>query len=304
MSRKNALDGALNRHGYRRMAPHKFDLPDAREWFDLCGLLTQRRVAEVETLETVCKDIQIKRDVAQYILRFVSAWKTTRIGKHYVSAAGGLIPPLPLRDDVWLDAIAVGRAIFRLAKRDIGTVRHVLSVFAMAANLDRQIVLTVAKEAHLHFARILIAFVKELEIDDHEIGLVAFENDKGMHADLQDLSGQLGLDPNTTSMRTENARNFKAASPARQAGLEVLRVARASAVTDQAFFSAMILGAAVQVWRFALPAASTPATETSDQPIPGRPKPTDPTLKLPPACASPGTDQDALRESLQRGGPG
>jgi hypothetical protein len=105
-------------------------------------------------------------------------------------------------------------------------------------------------------------------------------------------------------MRTEKARNFKADSPTRQAGLEVLRVARASAVTDQAFFSAMILGATVQVWRFALSAVAPPATETSDRPIPSRLKPIDPNVEVAACLASPGTDQDALRESLQRGGPG
>jgi hypothetical protein len=305
MSRINALNGALNRHGYPKLVPHKFDLANGSEWFTLCGQLVKRRVAEVERLGSVCADILVNPDLALYILRFVAAYKTTRIGKHYITGAGDLIPPLPARDDVWLDAIAVGREIFRLAKRDAGTVRHVLSVFAMAANLDRQIVLTVDEESHLHFARILISFVQDdLEIDDLQIGLVAFRNKAGVHADLHGLCGQLGLDPKCTPLRIESARNLKADSPTKQAGLEVLRDGRASAVTDQAFFSAMILGAAVQVWRFALPATAAAATRPSVQPVASCPRPTDPTSKLPPATARPGTDQDELLESVQRGSPG
>jgi hypothetical protein len=304
MSRKNALDEALDQPGYPRMAPHEFYLPNAKEWFGICGLLAKRRIAEVETFESVCKEISLDQDAAKRILDLISAGATTKIRKHYVNAAGGLVPPLPVRDDVWLDAIAVGRAISESAKRDTSKVRHVLSVFAMAANLDRQIVLTVGNEAHIHFAKILKVFVQELKIHDLGIGLVAFKNGKDMHANLRDLCEQLGLEPENTSMRTEKARNSGADSPARQAGIEVLRVARASAVTDQAFFSAMILGAAVQVWRFAPPSAATPATETSVRPVSSRVKPIDATLKLPPASASPGTDQDALRESLQRGDPG
>lgn len=210
-----------------------------------------------------------------------------------------------MRGAVWLDAIAIGRAILRSAKRDISTVRHVLSVFATTATLDRQIVLTVDTEKHLHFAGILIAFVRELEIDDLEIGLVAYKNNKGVHADLDDLCRRLELAPNSTPTRAEMARNAHADSPARQAGLEVLRVTRASAVTDQAFFFAMILGAAVEVSRFALPAASlsTAATYGQDISNPPRPLDPDPMSKMPPASAPGRVDQDVPRESVQRGGP-
>ncbi len=317
MSRKNALSGALDRAGYRRMASHQYALPNPFEWFALCAQLLKRRVAEVERLGTVCRDILVDRDVALYILHLVSAWKTTRIGKHYVCVAGGLIPPLPASDDIWLNAIAVGRAIFPMAKRDPATVRHVLSVYAMASNLDRQIVLTVGDKAHLHFAKIMIAFVKDLKIGGLKVGLVAFRNKAGVHADLHGLCGQLGLDPEHTPMRIENARNLDADSPTKQAGLEVLRVARASAVTDQAFFCAMIMGAAVQVWRFALPATSAAATGPSAiaataaaptapaiQPVISYARPIDPTTKLPPATSRPGADHDELSEPVQRGSPG
>jgi hypothetical protein len=304
MSRRNALDVALDQPGYLRMAPHDFKIPEASGWFELCGLLAKRRLAEVETLDSICRDISLQPVVAQNILDLISAHATTRIGKHYVETAGGLMPPLPLRDAVWLDANEIGRAIYQSAQHQTHVARHALSIFAAAASLDRQIVITVGSEKHLRFARFLISFVKKLAINGLGIGLVAYKNEIGMHADLEDLCRVLRLDPKTTPTRTENARNFKAVSPARQAGLEVLRITRASAVTDQAFFSAMILGAAVEMWRFALPAAAMSATETSDQPISSRPKPTDPTLKLPPAYARPSIDRDALRESLQRGDPG
>jgi hypothetical protein len=304
MSRKNALDEALDQPGYPRMSPHEFDLPEAWEWFSICGLLAKRRVAEVEALDSVCKDISLNPDIAQGILDLIAAQETTKIGKHYVSTAGGLTPPLLVRDKVWLDAIEVGRAIFRLAKYDASTVRHILSVFAMAANSDRQIIITVGSEMHLRFARFLIAFVKKLAINDLRIGLVGYKNEIGVHADLDDLCVQLGLDPKSTPMRAENARNTQADSPVRQAGLEVLRITRASAVTDQAFFSAMILGAVVEVWRFALPAEASSTAETSDQRISSGPKPNDPKLKLPPVSARPSTDRATPRESFQRDGPG
>ncbi len=71
MSRKNALDEALDQPGYPRMAPHEFDLPEAKEWFGYCGLLTKRRVAEVEKLDSVCKDILLDPNVAQGILHLI-----------------------------------------------------------------------------------------------------------------------------------------------------------------------------------------------------------------------------------------
>lgn len=74
------------------MAPHKFDLPDAHEWFNLCGLLTKRRVAEVETLESVCEGLGVAPVVAQYILNLISGHSVTEIGKHFVNSVGG--PPI------------------------------------------------------------------------------------------------------------------------------------------------------------------------------------------------------------------
>src|ERR1035438_5793041 len=127
MSRRNALDVALDQPGYPRMAPHKFDLFEASEWFALCGQLTKRRVYEIEKLDSICDDISLRPDVAQDILGLISAQKDTKIGKHFVSAAGGLIPPLPVRDAVWLNANEVGRAIFKLARHKKHVVRHALS---------------------------------------------------------------------------------------------------------------------------------------------------------------------------------
>jgi hypothetical protein len=115
----------------------------------------------------------------------------------------------------------------------------------------------------------LIDFVRDLDIDDLDIRLVGYKDKEGHHADFHAVSGQLHL-ANDTPMRTENARNVDAGSPVRQAGIEVVRSKAGKLVPDQAFYSALILGAAVETWRFGLlaPPATNSGLQTASSPGP------------------------------------
>ena len=226
------------------------------------------------------------------------------MGKHYVQSISGCpFPPLPSRESAWLNAIEIGRAMYRVAQHQRHIVRYILSLFAVAVNSDRQVVLSVASASHAQVARGFIRFVSSLGIRGLEIGLVAYRNRKGDSADLDALRACLGL-PDGTQMRTEQARNANADSPARQAGLEVVRTTSKGRTPDQAFLSAMILGAAVEMWRFGSPVAPTPAAVTSGQQTstPSDPLDLDPRSKLQPAYETMGI-AESHRESILNGDP-
>lgn len=299
MSRRSALDIALDHPGYPRLAPHRYALSDPGEWFGACGQLLIRRLDQSGKLEDICKDLEISVAFATDIMDLVAA-QAKAIGRHFAtSASGDRIPPLPVRRSTWLNANDVGRAIYRMAKRRVYVVRQILSVYATAVSSDRQLVLSVTSTRHLHVGRLFTAFVRGLKIADLQIGLVAYKDRHGVHADLDALAGQLGLSPNSPK-RLENARNLDADSPTRQAGIEVVRIVDSASVVDQAFFSAMVLGAAVEAWRFALPPASAPTAANSNQQIAYPAKAVDPESKMPPASAIEGIEETQGETILHR----
>lgn len=118
MSRRSALDKALDHPGYPRPVPHKYALATPDEWFDRCGLLLRRHVVQSEKLGDVCADLGLTLDFGAYMVDFVKSQGVTGVGKHFgKSISGDLIPPLPVRESIWLNANDVGRAIYRMAKR-------------------------------------------------------------------------------------------------------------------------------------------------------------------------------------------
>ena len=299
MSRRSALDIALDHPGYPRLAPHRYALSDPGEWFGACGQLLIRRLDQNDKLEGVCKDLEISLAFATDIMDFVTAQAKAKVGKHFVaSTSGDRIPPLPVRESTWRNANDIGSAIYRMAKRRVYVVRQILSVYATAVNSDQQLVLSVTSTRHLHVARVFAAFVKGLKIADLQIGLVAYENSRDAHADLNALSIQLKLDQDTPK-RVEKARNQHADSPARQAGIEVVRTAPSGSVVDLAFFCAMILGAAVEAWRFTLPPASAPTAANPDQQVADHAEGVDPESKMPPASAIAGIEKTQGKTILQ-----
>ena len=291
MSRRSALDIALDHPGYPRLVPHKYALATPEEWFDGCGLLLRRHVVQSDKLDDVCADLGLTPEFGAYMVGFVTRQGATRVGKHFGrSISGDPIPPLPVRESIWLNANDIGRAIYKTAQRRIYVVREIVSVFAAAASSDKQLVLSITSRRHLHFARVFRAFVRGLKIADLQIGLVAYKDKHGVHADLDALAGQLGLSQDSPK-RLENARNLVADSPTRQAGIEVVRIVGSASVVDQAFFSSMVLGAAVEPWRFTLPVASAPTAGASDQQVPNPAKTIDPESKMPPASAIEGIEE-------------
>lgn len=285
MSRRSALDIALDHPGYPRLVPHMYGLSNPVDWFDRCGLLLRRTLIQSDRPEDVCADLGLTAEFAAYLLDLVTQQATARVGKHFGKSIGGdPMPPLPERECPWLKANDIGRAIYTMAQRRVYTVRKILSVFAAAASSDKQLVICTMSPRHLHVARVFKTFVEDLEIHDLRIGLVAYENIHGVHADLNELGIKLGLHEDTPK-RVEMARNSRAGSPTRQAGIEVVRVVASRSVVDQAFFAAMILGAAVEAWRFILPTQTSPPAGVSDQQLTDPMNAVDTVLTIPPASA-------------------
>jgi hypothetical protein len=290
MSRRTALDIALDHPGYPRLVPHEYALATPEEWFDRCGLLLKQHVVESDKLGVVCADLGLTQEFGTYMVDLVTRQGATRVGKHFGrSISGDPIPPLQMRESAWLNANDIGRAIYRMAKRRVYVVRQILSVYAIGVNSDQQLVLSVTSTRHLQVARVFTAFVRGLKIADLQIGLVAYENSRGAHADLNALSIQLKLDQDTPK-RVEKARNQHSDSPARQAGIEVVRMVGSDSVADQAFFSAMVLSATVEAWRFTLPPAYAPPAGASGQHVPNPAKTIAPESKMPPVSAIDGIE--------------
>ncbi len=257
MSRKSKLDAALEGSAYPPMVPHQYLLDQPEDWESTCSLLCQRHLHAQERLSDVCRDLGLDRATARHLVALIRAHECGRIGQSYVKSkiTRQRIPPLIRDFKAKIRANEIGHAILVVARQDAPLVRHVISTYAAAVSTDRQIVLTPTTATHMAYARALVEFVHGLRVEGLGFRLVAYENAKGEHADLDAFGMALGLDEEIPK-RVVRARNPDADSPARQVGLEVVRTTSGGDVNvDEAFFAAMILGAAVEAWRFAVHAS-------------------------------------------------
>lgn len=285
MSEKNNLERALENAYHRNLSAHDHVLEEPEEWESTCRQLCNRHLVLREDLDQVCDDLDIPLPTAAYLLGMIDEHASPVIRRqHYVSAptSGDLVPPMLTEDWALVSANKVGRAIYSIACGNPERVRHIVYTYAAAANSDKQIILSPPQmdlcnvssrryEKAVAFAKKLVDFVRELHVEHLRVGLVGYlSGPAGIHR-LEAFRDFLGLDKDTP-MRTHKPRNSLAPSSRRQIGLEVARLVEPGKfVVDGAFFGAMVLGAVVEVWRFAVHKPTKAGIAVQVSPAAGQP---------------------------------
>jgi hypothetical protein len=241
---------------YWANVPHEFRLRNHTDWYRLCDALMQRRFYCGENLSRVLHDLHLEGALAHYMgERLNEVASEEQIRKHLTESATTKQYALkPLRKStVRLRASRIGSAIHALACLDESLVHRVVSTYARVLNTDHQVEMT-SVDRHAPFAREFIKFTRGLNISDLDIRLVGYVAADGARTDKSAWLDALGLPNEDTFFRWQRARNTQCTSPARHAGIEAIRTGLPSGpYQDGAFAHVMLMGAIMEMWRFAAP---------------------------------------------------
>ena len=261
MSRRSNLDQALQLQRivaddpYWVNAPHDFSLRDNTDWYGLCRTLMQRRFFYGENLSRVLHDLKLEGELAYYMgNRLIEVASEAQIKKHLTkSDRTNQYALKPQRKSaVKLRASLIGRAMYALALRDESIVQRVVANYARAGNTDHQIEMMSMAE-HAPVGQAYIKFVRSLGVSDLDIRLVGYKVADGAKTDKSAWLNALQLSEDDILFRWQQARNTRFNSQALHAGIEVVRTVPSGAHQDGAFAHVMLMGAIMEMWRFAAP---------------------------------------------------
>lgn len=186
--------------------------------------------------------------MAEHLVERTRALQREAICRHLVAPLSSdlKMPPRLKQNARHQQAIAIGRSLLHLARKDAFFIRQVVLGYSSAANRRMRIVLTRQEDAY--FGRAVIELVRLLNIQGLGIRVVGFRvgdqrSDPGYWLKALGLSAD-------TPVHWVNAPNAQSSAGTRHCGIEVVhQKEKGSARTSGTFHHVMVLAAVVEIWR-------------------------------------------------------
>lgn len=235
------------------------------DWFARYNTFFDRHIRQGEVLEVCAADLKIKTEMAEHLVERIRALECEAVGRHLVAPLCSVLktPPTLKQRARHQQAVAIGRSLINLTRKNASFVRQVVSGYSSAANRRMRIVLTRQEDAH--FGRAVIELVKLLNIDGLDIRVVGFRvgDQRSNSADWLQV---LHL-PADTPVHWVSAPNKNSSASTQHCGIDVVhRDHKGSERTHGTFHVVMVLAAVVEIWRLPFTPKRQSARERVSQP--------------------------------------
>jgi hypothetical protein len=235
------------------------------DWFARYSVFLDRYIRQGGVLEDCAADLKIKTEMAEHLVERIRALQREAIGRHLVASSHPVLKTLPrLKQNArHQQAVAIGRSLLNVTRKNATLVRQVVSGYSSAANRRMRIVLTRQEDAR--FGRAVIEFVKLLNIDGLGIRVVGFRVGD-QRSNVADWLQAFGL-PADTPVHWVSAPNKNSSASTQHCGIDVVhRDHKGRERTSGAFHHVMILAAVVEIWRLPFSKKRQSAREKVSQP--------------------------------------
>lgn len=144
------------------------------DWFVRYSAFFDRHIGRGESLDVCAADLKIEIGMAKHLVERIRALECEAIGRHLVASSYSAFKTLPTLKQIARhdQAVAIGKSVINVMRKNPILVRQVVSGYSRAANQRMRIVFTRQEDAH--FGRAVIEFVKLLNIQGLDIRVVGF----------------------------------------------------------------------------------------------------------------------------------